>query len=79
LGILAEKVNPSLHIEHVWLSYPFGFFTGALPELKYFPKREHMVCDVFAHANVPAVVLAYMNAKRVRSHDYTCSNITVAE
>jgi hypothetical protein len=79
LGILTKKVNPSLHVQHVWLSNPFGFFTRALPELKYLPKREHMVCDVLAHANVPAVVLANMNSQRVRSHDYTCPNITVAE
>src|SRR4029077_15533849 len=79
LAILTEKLNPSLHVQHVWLSHPFGFFTSALPELKYLPKREHMVGDVLAHANVPAVVLANMNAQGVRSHDHTCSNITVAE
>src|SRR5260370_39505786 len=38
-----------------------------------------MVCDVLAYTNIPAVVLANVNANRVRSHDYTCANIAVAE
>src|SRR5580692_8255332 len=67
-GILAERRDPRLQIEDIWLSHPFGFLTGALPKLKQFPERKHMVCDVLAHPNVPAVVLANMNAKRVRPH-----------
>ncbi len=42
-------------------------------------KREHMIRDVLAHANVPAVVLANVNGKRIRAHNHTCPNITVAE
>src|SRR6202023_1999299 len=78
-GILAEKRDRGLQIQHIWLSHLLGFITCALPELKYLTKREHMVCDVLAYPNIPAVVLAKVNANRVRSHDYTCANIAVAE
>ena len=78
-GILAKKGNPGLQIQHVWLSHFFGVLARALPKFKYLTKREHVVRNGLTHANVPAVVLANVNGKRIRTHNYTYANVAIAE
>jgi hypothetical protein len=41
--------------------------------------RQSQVRNVFADANVPAVILANVNGKRIRAENYTCAHITVSE
>jgi hypothetical protein len=47
--------------------------------LKNLTKREHLVRNVLTHANVPAVVLANVKGKRIRTHHYTEANVAIAE
>ena len=77
--LLSERGDSRLHIEHVRLTHPFGFITGALPKLKQVPETEAHGLRCLHSRECPSNRSCRYECQARQPHNDTCSHITVAK
>lgn len=79
LRVLTEEIDPALEERHLGVALPPGLLARPFPEIQHFPERLDVRGVLFAHPDIPGIVLAKMQPQGVGTHRDAYPEIAIAK